>query len=152
MKVIFLKSVAGVADVDEVKEIADGYARNFLMPNGSAVIATQELIAKAEAKRVKHEAELEAKREQYLQQATSLADKSVELFAKANDKGALFAGIDATMIAEAITKQLKVEVTPEQVAIEAPIKSLGEHEIKVVFLKDIIVTLKVKMVEEVKVK
>lgn len=152
MKVIFLKSVAGVADTDEVKEIASGYARNFLMPKGLAVIATPELVKKAEAKQAKRMAELVLKREQYQGQAETLKDKTVKLQAKANDKGVLFAGIDVEILADAITKQLKVEVSAEQVAIETPIKTLGEHEIKVVFLKDIIVSVKVKMVEEVKVK
>jgi large subunit ribosomal protein L9 len=152
MKVIFLKNVAGVANADEVKEIADGYARNFLMPGGLAVIATQELVEAAEAKQAERMAEAEAQRAGYLEQAEGLEGKVIELGAKANEKGVLFAGIDAEMLADAITKQLKVEVTPEHMLVETPIKSLGEHEVKVIFQKDIIVPVKVKMVEEVKAK
>ncbi|MDD5606146.1 MAG: 50S ribosomal protein L9 [Patescibacteria group bacterium] len=152
MKVIFLKSVAGVANVDEVKEVADGYARNFLIPRGVVVKATPELIAEVEARKTQRETELGAKREQYLKQAEELNDQTIELTAKANEKGALFAAIDPQEIAKEITAQLGVEILSDQIVLENPIKDLGEHEVKVIFLKDITAVAKVRVSEEVKKK
>lgn len=130
MKVIFLKDVGGVGQTGQVKDVADGYAMNFLIARGLALQATPEKVAE-HAKRTA--AETSARKDAEVKLATaiqSLEGARIELKSKASEKGGLFRSIGAGEIKAAVASQRSVEVPQTAVHIEVPIKTLGEHPVE----------------------
>ncbi|QHB18409.1 50S ribosomal protein L9 [Mannheimia pernigra] len=132
MQVILLDKVAHLGSVGEKVTVKSGFARNFLIPQGKAVMATEANIAHFEARR----AELEAKAAEVLSAAQKRAAKiteiaSVSVSATAGDDGRLFGSVSAKDIAEALTAA-GVEVAKSEVRLsEGPLRTTGEHEVKV---------------------
>jgi len=131
MKIILLKDVKKIGKKYDVKEVADGYAINMLIPNGSAIPATQANVNMIEVK--KKGAMLEvAKNEAEVQKALNeIKGISIEISGKVNDKGHLFAGIHKEEIIEAVQKQKGVNLLAEHVVLDKPIKEVGDHAIAV---------------------
>lgn len=132
MQVILLDKVAHLGGVGTQVEVKSGFARNYLIPQGKAVMATAANIAHFEARR----AELEAKAAEVLATAQSRAAAltalaAVSVSATAGDDGRLFGSISAKDIAEALTAE-GVEVAKSEVRLgEGPLRTTGEHEVKV---------------------
>ena len=131
MQVILLDKVAQLGTVGDQVTVKAGFARNYLIPQGKAVMATAANIAHFEARR----AELEAKAAEALAtaqaRAASLANlAAIVITSKAGDDGRLFGSIGARDIAEAITAA-GVAVTKSEVRLpEGALRSIGEHEVK----------------------
>jgi large subunit ribosomal protein L9 len=129
MKVILTKSVEALGAKGDVVTVADGYARNYLIPKKHAVKASDGALKQAEAMR---QARITTEK-QDLSDATALADSlkgtRVVVAARAGDAGNLFGSIGAHDIAEAIVKFTGVEVDTKIVAMSAPIKEIGLHEV-----------------------
>ena len=132
MKVILLKDVENVGKQFEIKEVADGHARNLLIPQGVVKPATKEAIAWVEVQReiLAKKSEEELKGVQEL--ASRLDDFELQLAMKVGDEGQLFEQINAQKISDKL-KELGFEVKKSQVKLEAPIKELGEFEVKLTF-------------------
>ena len=132
MKVILLKDVENVGKQFEIKEVADGHARNLLIPQGVVKPATKEAIAWVEVQReiLAKKSEEELKGVQEL--ASKLDDFELQLLMKVGDEGQLFEQINAQKISDKL-KELGFEVKKSQVKLEAPIKELGEFEVKLTF-------------------
>jgi len=127
MKVIFVRDVARVGQTGQVKEVADGYALNFLIARGLAVQATSDAIKKHAAKVQK---DWEAKEKEHAALATliqSVEGARVEMKARATEKGGLFKSITAPDIIKALGKPVPVEM----VQLHKPIKAVGEYQIKI---------------------
>ena len=124
MKVIILKT-------KEVKNIADGYARNYLLPNKLAVIATPELEQKALEEQKNLEKNQEQNKEENQAKIKALQNKTVKINVKANEEGGLFAALKESEIAEAIKKQLKIELDPKNIKFNEPVKKVGKFEINI---------------------
>ncbi|RLC37053.1 50S ribosomal protein L9 [candidate division Kazan bacterium] len=133
MKIIFVTDVPGIARKGEVKNVADGYARNFLLPKGLAEFATPERLKELEDRKAKETAELDAKKSEFQQIAGQLDKTSVVFKKKASKTGKLFAAITPAHIAKELSDIFKTEVKPEMIRIENQIKEIGEHLIDVVF-------------------
>lgn len=136
MKVIFLKDVKNVAKAGEIKEVKEGYARNFLFKNNLAIEATE-----ANLNNLKRKKEQEALAEQNkVEEAKKLAEKlngiNLILKRKAGDKGRLFGAITNTEIAEELEK-VGICVDKKHIDLKNPIKELGEYKIKVNLYKEI---------------
>lgn len=129
MKVIFLKPVQSVAKKFEVKDVADGYALNFLFPKGFAEMATEKSLARLEKLKATHEAEKQVQIDLLLKNLSSLNGVSIEMAKKANEKGHLFDSIHKELIAEELKAQAHVDVLPEFIELSKPLKETGEHEI-----------------------
>ena len=128
-KLILVEDVADLGQKGDVVDVADGYARNFLVPKGKAVKATRGAIAQAEAVRTTRiEAEERAKGDAE-QLAQALLGTSVVVAARAGDEGRLFGSVAEHDIVEAIKRFTGVEVDRKIVSIPAPIKEIGLHEI-----------------------
>jgi large subunit ribosomal protein L9 len=129
MKVILTKSVEDLGDKGDVVEVADGYARNYLVPKKFAVKASDGALKQAESMRV---ARIEAERKS-LEEAQALGEAlagvRVVVAARAGDAGNLFGSIGASDVAEAIVKFTGVEIDKRIIQIEEPIKEIGLHEI-----------------------
>jgi len=129
MKVVLVKDVKNLGKRGEVKEVADGYARNFLIPNGLAEPATQSVqekmtrIAQTEAKQ-KQEQEKKMK-----ELAQKITGKEITVYSKA-EKEKLFGAISPKTIADQIKKEGWGEIEEEMVKIAEPIKKVGKYSIK----------------------
>lgn len=126
MKVIFLKDVRGVGKKGEIKEVADGYALNALIPSRSAIQATPEKVAehtkqaKVEAQATEsqaHAAENDAKR---------LEGKELEVHMKANEHGHLYTHVSEEQIVMGIKAAIGSATDPKIIILEGPIKATGE--------------------------
>ena len=131
MKVIFLKDVGGVGQRGTIKDISDGYAQNFLIPNGLAEQATTEKIT-AHQKAQERETETRAKEAETLETSVkSLEGGKIEITVRATEKGGLFKAIGVADIVRAVREQKEKEVPAENVELEKPIKEVGEHPVSI---------------------
>lgn len=147
MKVIFLQDVPNVAKAGEVKEIADGYGRNFLLPQKLAVMANPATLNTLEAQ-IKKEASSQAQAEEELTDlAHQLEDKEITLKAKVGAKEHLYGSITSTDIAAVLQKE-GLGVDKRKIEIAEPIRQLGSHEVTIRLAKDLIPKIKVKVIEE----
>lgn len=129
MKVILTSDVDELGHKGDVVDVADGYARNYLVPRNIAVKATPGAIRQAEEMRAAREQALLAAREEAEAFAQSLTGTRVVVAAHAGDEGKLFGSISDTDIATAITKFTGIEVDRKLVALDKPIKEIGLHEV-----------------------
>ena len=148
MKVVFLKEVEGSGRIGEIKNVADGYARNFLLPKGLAAPATADAIRRAEAK-----AAAEAKKQALLDQAAqviadSLGGASITILAKAGSKGRLFGSVTQTDVAAEVAKLLTRDVDRHQVLLAEPIKEVGDYEVTVQLSRNVRATVPLQVVKE----
>ncbi len=148
MKVVFLEDVANVAKAGETKEVADGYARNYLFPHKLAARLESTSAAAIEAqlkKRERAKAKTEAEMKELAQQ---LEGKEVTFKAKAGAEGKLYGSITGADIAEALSKIASKEVDKRKVELAEPIHEVGTHEVELKFAKDITAKVKVTVVPE----
>lgn len=148
MKVIFLKDVKGKGKKGEIKNVADGYAHNFLFKNNLAVEATKESMSKLEAQ--KKRAEKDAAEE--LAEAKALKEKleqiTVEFKAKAGEGGRLFGSITSKQIAEELQKKHSIKIDKRKIDMHDAIRALGYTNVNVKLHHDVTATLKVHVAEQ----
>lgn len=131
MKVILLQNVPNVGKKFEIKEVAEGYARNFLLSKRLAQPATSEALEwlKVQKDLVEQKAENELKKTQDL--ASRLDDIELPIALKVGDEGQLFESVNAQKIAEHL-KKAGYDIKKTQVRLETPLKELGEFPVRVV--------------------
>jgi len=129
MKVILTKSVADLGDKGDVVDVADGYARNYLVPKKLAVKASDGALKQADSMRVAREDSARRALEEAQQLGDSLTGTRVVVAARAGDSGNLFGSIGATDVAEAIVKFTGIDIDRRIVDITEPIKEIGLHEV-----------------------
>ena len=134
MEVILVQDVKGLGKAGEVKRVSDGYARNYLIPEGIAKIFTPgakqeaEIRAKAQARR-QHRVETEASAI-----AEILSKVTVTFKAKAGEKGRLYGSITAADIAEAVERKTGQIIDRRKLILEEPIREIGTHRVGVKLL------------------
>jgi large subunit ribosomal protein L9 len=129
MKVILLQDVAKVGKKYNIKNVSDGFALNSLIPKKLAKMATAQAINELEILKEKNQMEI--------QQQEELAEKDIQMIneteliisTKTDDKGHLFAGIDKNLIIANFKDQKAVNLDPNSIVLEKPIKEIGEYEI-----------------------
>ncbi len=131
MKIILLKDIGKIGRKFDVKNVADGYALNFLIPKGSAKVATPEALKKIVALKAELDAERKIQGDLLAKNIHQIEDKEVTIKVKANDKGHLFAALHSVNIAEAIKESTGADITPDFIALDHNIKHTGEHMIEV---------------------
>lgn len=131
MKVILQKTVERLGDPGDVADVADGYARNFLIPRGLAVKAEKGTVRHAESLKRSHEARITALKGEFEALATRIIQTPIVVTAKVGEEGRLFGSVTAADIAEAVSAQAGVEVDRKDVHLEEPIRSVGTHEVRV---------------------
>jgi large subunit ribosomal protein L9 len=129
MKVILLKDVRGCGRAHEIKDVADGYALNFLLPRKAAEIATDEKIKEIEGQAQARTAAKQKEEEQLDAKIASLNGKTIKVEARATEKGGLFKSITETEIAKAIRAEHSLEIPEAAIELAQPIKSVGEYEL-----------------------
>lgn len=148
MKVILTKDVKGTGKKGEVKEVAVGYATNFLIKKGLAVEATPANMKKLEQdEKNKAAAEAEEK-DAAIQLKDNLADLTVEVTAKSGEGGRLFGSITSKQIAEALKKEHGYKVDRRKIELDEPIRSLGYSTVPVKLHPEVSGSIKVHVSEK----
>lgn len=148
MKVIFLQDISKVAKTGEVKEVADGYGRNFLLPQRLAVPATAGALKEMEAL-IKREASRRAKTEAELAElANQLNGKEVVLKAKAGAEKQLYGSITTADIAAALESTHSLVVDKRKIELAETIRQVGSYDVAVKLGKDLVPRIKVTVVEK----
>ena len=131
MQVVFLADVPGSGKKGQIKEVADGYARNFLLKKKLAAAATGSAIKQlvVDEAKVKQLAEAELRRAEAL--ASKLDGQEIGILEKATADGTLYAAVSRAKIVEAIKKTLRAIVEEKMLIIKTPIKSTGEFRVVV---------------------
>lgn len=148
MKVILLQDVKKFGAKGDVKEVAEGYARNFLFPRKLAVEATEGTMKDLALKKAS-----EAKKKaQAVEDAKKLADRieklNLKLLTKVGEGGKLFGSITSKDIAEAVRAQFNIEVDKKKINLDNPIKSLGIYTVTVKLHPEVQAVFKVQIAEE----
>ena len=144
MQVILLERVAKLGQMGDVVKVKDGFARNFLLPRGKALRATDANKAKFEAQRATIEADNAKRREAAEAQAATMTDVSVVLIRQASNAGALYGSVSARDVADAVT-EAGHKVLKSAVVLEKPIKTLGITTVKLVLHPEVTVSAKVNV-------
>jgi len=148
MKVVLLQDVKALGKKDDVVDVSDGYARNFLFPKGLAVEATKGKLNEISQKK----RALENKKRQEMEEAKALAERlskiEVAIKTKAGAGGKLFGSITAKDIADIIKKEHKIEIDKKKIVLDDAIKSLGTQEVEIKVYPEISAKVKVTVVQE----
>ncbi len=131
MKIILLKDVPKVGRKYDIKDVADGYALNMLIPKNLAKVATKDSIAKVEAIKANDLTNKKIQEELLLKNLEIIKKTVITLKGKANDKGHLFAGITKEMLVSEILKSTRLNIDPDSIILAKPIKETGEHKITI---------------------
>lgn len=131
MKVIFLKDVPKLGKRDDVKEMNDGYARNFLLPQKLVEVATPESLAKLKKKLGDRKAGQDAEDIRNKLLIDSISGREITIKAKANEKDALFKSISSKDVITAIKNELKIVAPEDILENNLHIKSIGQHDLKI---------------------
>ena len=145
MKVVFLEDVPNVAQAGQVKEVADGYARNYLIPRKLAALAQAQAVSQTEARTKKIEIRLTAEMNDL---ASQIEGKEVSLKAKAGAKDKLYGSITSADIAAELQNVTGLEIDKRKIELEEPIRQLGSYEVTVKLGQDIAPKIKVNVIEE----
>lgn len=129
MKVIFLKDIPRVGRRYDVKEVSDGYARNFLFPQKAVEIATPAALSALKKKKAETEGTRKVREDLLLKNLEDIKNARVTIKAKMNEKGHLFASIHNNEITNALKAQTGLSIDPSFIDLTEPVKTMGEHTI-----------------------
>lgn len=148
MKVILLQDVKGTGKKGEIKEVSDGYARNFLLKKKVAVEANntnlKELDEKAKAKERKELIDFE----EAVLLGKQMEGVNIEIFTKAGDGGRLFGSITSKEIAEQLKKQKNIDVDKRKILLDEPIRSLGSRFVEIKIHQKVTTKIRVDVKEK----
>jgi len=147
VKVILRKDVATLGDAGEVVAVKNGYANNFLIPQGIAIRATEGTLKALETEKKQQAKKVELQRKSAREHADKIEQLSLKVFAKAGDSGKLFGTVTSADIAEALKLQ-GFEIDRRKITIEAPIKALGKYEADAKLFMDITVKVRFEVEAE----
>jgi large subunit ribosomal protein L9 len=145
-KLILTNEVSGLGSAGDVVEVKDGYARNYLVPKGFAVIWTQGGEKQVESIKAARDARALATAEEAQNLKAKLEEKSIRLIAKAGVGGRLFGSVKTSDVAAAVAAAGLGEIDKRKVAFVAPIRVAGEHTATVRLHGDVVATLKLQVV------
>lgn len=147
MKVIFLQDVKGQGKKGEVKDLSEGYVRNFLLPKKLVKEATDSNVKTLDAQKRSEEKRKEQEKLDAQELGKKLEELTVKVAGKAGEGGRLFGAISSKQVAQALEDQFKIKVDKRKLEMDA-IRALGVTQIKVKLHNEVTVTLKVHVVEE----
>ncbi|MCC7107471.1 MAG: 50S ribosomal protein L9 [Chloroflexi bacterium] len=128
MKILLGKDVAGLGKAGEIKEVADGYARNFLLPRRLAVPATEGVLRQVADRKANQDRKQAAEERKTQDLAVRLAESPLVIKARVGSQGRLYGSITAADVADALSHALKEEIDKRRVELVEPIRTIGSHE------------------------
>ena len=148
MKVIFNVDVKGQGKKGEMKEVSEGYGRNFLLPRKLAVEATPDNLNAYKLKEKAKAAQIAAEKAAALENAKALESIVVKIPAKAGAAGKLFGAVTSQEISDALKAQCGIEIEKQKIVQAEPIKTYGSYDVKCKFGYEIAGTIHVLVVED----
>ncbi len=148
MKVVFLEDVPNIAKAGDVKEVADGYGRNFLIPKKLAALVRPEITSRLEAQRREQTKKQEKMEAELARMADQLEGKEIILKAKAGAKERLYGRVTSADIAAALERTTGITVDKRKIELAEPIRELGSFDVAIRLAKDVIPKIKVTVGEE----
>lgn len=148
MDIILLENINKVGDKHEIVSVKPGYARNFLIPNGKALIANE-----SNRKRLDHLRQLDEAREgarftEYQAIAKKLEGKKLSIPMKAGANGKIFGSVTSVQIAQALREQFQVDLERRKIEVDEEIKNLGEYVAKLNLHKEVVTEVAFEVVED----
>ena len=147
MKVIFLQDVKGSGKKGEVKTVADGYARNMLLPKGYAVEATAKNMNLLEGQKASAQHKIDLEIAAAKEAAAKVKSKKVKISAKAGSNGKLFGSVTAGNVADALNDQFGVKVDKKKITLSTDIKNFGSYTAVIKFYNGISETIDIDVDE-----
>ena len=148
MKVIFNTDVRGQGKKGELKEVSDGYARNYLLPRKLASEATADNINALKQRETARARQIELEKAQAAENAKKLEGVQVIIRAKAGEKGKLFGAVTSAEISKALREQFDIDIEKNKIVQGEPIKTFGAYSVKAKFGYEINGTINLLVVEE----
>ncbi len=148
MKVILQKDVKGTGKKGEVKEVSDGYARNFLLPKKLAIPADNTSIKELKEKNKSQEIKLQKEYEAAVELGKKMEELNIVIYSKAGDGGRLFGSITSKEIAEQIKKQHNIEVDKRKISLDEPIRVLGSRMVDIKIHQKVTTKMRVDVKEK----
>jgi large subunit ribosomal protein L9 len=148
VKIVLRADVDNLGKKGDVLDVADGYARNYLVPKGVAIVASKGAIAQAAAMRRSRDIKDARDRESAEGVARQLVSTLIRIPAKAGGEGRLFGSVTAVDVADAVRAQAGVELDRRRLQLHEPIKSLGTHEVPVKLHTDVEFRITVEVVPQ----
>ncbi|HZD66097.1 MAG TPA: 50S ribosomal protein L9 [Acidimicrobiales bacterium] len=131
MRIVLRADVGGLGKRGDIVEVADGYARNYLIPRGSAMVATRGIADQAAAMRRARDVKDARAREGAETIARRLVPSVIRIPARAGSAGRLFGSVTASDVTDAVADQTGIELDRRRLSIDDPIRTLGVHEVPV---------------------
>ena len=148
MKVILLDNIKGVGKKDEVIDVNDGYARNFLIPKKKAVEANNSTLSTLKSKQDSKEHQRQVEKEEAIKIKDKLSKIMLTLKVKAGGNGKIFGGITSKEIADSLEENYKIKIDKKKIELKDTIKSLGAFNVKIRLFQDVIGELKINIVAD----
>ena len=131
MRVVLIQTVKNLGKEGEIKEVADGYARNFLIPKGLAKEATATLLKENEERKVREQKQKDKEKARAEQIKEKLDGKTIKVKARTGGGDKLFGAVTAREISEVIKHEMQIDIDKKKIDLTEPIKHLGQYRIKI---------------------
>lgn len=148
MKVILTKDVKGSGKKGDVLNVADGYARNYLIGKGFAVEATQKNLNDLQGKKSSEQHKIDVEIADNKALVAKISDKEVVIKAKAGQGGKLFGAVTGAIVSEELKKQYGVDVDKKKISLNSEIKTFGDFSGNIKLTHGVSCSVKIKVVEE----
>lgn len=148
MKVILLQDVKAQGKKDQIVNVSDGYASNFLFPKNLAIEATPDNLAKLKAKEQKMANEKEKQKQDAKDLAEKLKKLTLNIKVKAGENGKIFGGVTPKEISESLNSQHNIDIDKKKINVKEPIKALGNYTVEVKLYEGIVANLTIAIIGE----
>jgi large subunit ribosomal protein L9 len=148
MNIILLKNMENLGDKHDVVTVKPGYARNYLIPQGVAVIANKDNLSKLESIKAEEEAKEAARLDDYKKVAEQLEGKSLRIGVKAGTSGKIFGSVTNVQIVKALRDQLGIDLERKKVVLGEEIKVVGTYTAKINLHKEVSTTIPFELIAE----
>jgi len=137
VRVILKAEIRGLGRTGEIKDVADGYARNYLLPKGLAIEATGSELKHLAQERQSEKTKKDRAHQDAEDLATRLGEVTLVFKLKAGEQGKTFGSVTAKEVAEALKKEAKADIDKTKIVLHEPLRSLGVHKVEVRLLSDV---------------
>ncbi len=148
MKVILNQTVKNLGKEGDVKEVADGYARNYLIPQGLAREATNTILKETQEKKVREQKQKDKEKARAEQIKEQLDGKTIEIKARTGGGDKLFGAVTAREISDVLKQTMQIDVDKKKIDLADPIKHLGQYRVKLKIYPSIQAELNIIVVAE----
>ena len=149
MKIVLQKPVDNLGNPGDIAEVADGYARNYLIPRGMAIRAQKGAVKQAELIKRGHVARLSKRKGEFEALASRLiAEGALRIGARAGEEGKLFGSVTAADVSEALAARSGIQVDRKDIHLDEPIRSIGVHEVRVKLFPEVEPVITVEVIPE----